>query len=224
MTQRTIPCHWHLIDTSAKECGKRAVANQPNHKHKDILLCEYHIWFAARLSPHQFEQVRYKMRRRTHRVSNIDDYEREIGDLKREIKKLKHDVEFWRDIREPQRKATPVDGFVYIIRPSNGGYIKIGWTSDLNRRMREYAPDTTILGVKPGTRKDENKLHKKFAHLRTHGREWYPLAPQILEEARYMVAKHGEPPVLDFSAREAKTPFMPHKRTGPTSRGWSGVA
>lgn len=93
------------------------------------------------------------------------------------------------------------DGVVYFLRI--GGYLKIGWTSDLVKRMRQYPPDTQLLAVKPGTRKDENRLHKKFSHLKTHGREWFPLAPQILEEVSRTVADHGEPPAVDFSARSS---------------------
>lgn len=97
-------------------------------------------------------------------------------------------------------KAEPAtDGDVYFLRI--GGYVKIGWTSDLGKRMRQYPPDTQLLAVKPGTRKDENRLHKKFAHLKTHGREWFPLAPQIMEEVGRTVADYGEPPTVDFSAR-----------------------
>lgn len=101
----------------------------------------------------------------------------------------------------PEPKQRPVDGTVYYIR--SGGYIKIGWTSDLAKRMRAYPPDTTLLAVEPGTRKDERRIHKRFAHLLTHGREWFPLAPQIIEHIERVKAEHGEPPVVDFAAKRA---------------------
>lgn len=101
---------------------------------------------------------------------------------------------------EPKpEKKTEVAGTIYFIR--SGGFVKIGWTSDLARRMKGYPPDTLLLAVKPGTRKGERALHRKFAHLKTHGREWFPLAPQITEEIDRTVAEHGEPPAVDFVAK-----------------------
>lgn len=110
--------------------------------------------------------------------------------------------------------ATEKLGTIYFIR--SGGYIKIGWTSNLKNRMRGYLPDTTLLAVKPGTRRDENRIHKRFAHLTTHGREWFPLAPQITEYIAQVVREHGEPPHVDFSAKP-KTPNQ-----GPRLNRWVG--
>ncbi len=116
-------------------------------------------------------------------------------------------------------KPDPKMGTVYFLRV--GGYVKIGWTSDLEKRMRQYMPDSQLLAVKPGTRKDENALHRKFAHLKTHGREWFPLAPQITEEAERIVKEHGSPPVVDFSARRATKIVGPrlNKYVGGQGRG-----
>lgn len=122
-------------------------------------------------------------------------------------------------------KPAPVDGTVYVLRC--GGFIKIGWTSDLTKRMRSYQPDTVLLATMPGTRKDEHRLHKRFAHLRTHGREWYPIAPQITEYVALMVAEHGQPDPVTFAAKPVEVP-RPYSRTpyvGGDNRGnWrSGV-
>ena len=101
----------------------------------------------------------------------------------------------------PLPAPKPVDGIVYFIR--SGGYIKIGWTSNLDKRMKAYPPDTTLLAVMPGTRKDERAIHKRFAHLLTHGREWFPLAPQITEYIGQVTRQHGPPPTVDFAAKQA---------------------
>jgi len=106
-------------------------------------------------------------------------------------------------------KPAPVHGTVYILRC--GGFVKIGWTSDLTKRMRAYQPDTVLLATMPGTRKDEGKLHRKFAHLRTHGREWYPIAPQITEYVAQMVREYGQPDPVTFAAKPVEVP-RPHSR------------
>lgn len=111
-----------------------------------------------------------------------------------------------RHIARPSDDAPKVslDGTVYMLRC--GGYVKIGWTSDLANRMRAYQPDSQLLATMPGTRKDENRLHKRFAHLRTHGREWYSIAPQITEYAQILVAKHGQPDPVTFAAKPVTIP------------------
>jgi len=96
--------------------------------------------------------------------------------------------------------APPIPGIIYYLRI--GGFIKIGWTSDLGKRMKSYPPDTALLAAMPGLRTDEQRVHRKFAHLTTHGREWYPLAPQITEHIERVRLEHGEPPNVDFSAKK----------------------
>ncbi len=107
-------------------------------------------------------------------------------------------------LEQPQTRTAPIDGTVYILRC--GGYIKIGWTSDLTKRMRAYQPDTLLLATMPGTRKDEHRLHQRFAHLRTHGREWYPLAPQITGYVTRITAEHGHPDPVTFAAKPTTVP------------------
>lgn len=100
-----------------------------------------------------------------------------------------------------ERQKRPTIYFVQV-----GGHIKIGWTTDLQRRMRAYPPNTQLLAAQPGTRAQEQALHRRFAVHRSHGREWYPLAPQLLEHIRAVVREHGEPEVVDFGARPVEVP------------------
>lgn len=119
---------------------------------------------------------------------------------------------------QPPPPPAPRMGTIYFIRV--GGHIKIGWTSNLAKRMRQYAPDTILLATCPGTRKDENQLHKRFAVHRTFGREWYALVPPILEHIKSLVREHGEPEAVDFGARPVEVPRPHQLRQGPTPRGW----
>lgn len=119
---------------------------------------------------------------------------------------------------EPAEKPDPTTGTIYYLRV--GGYIKIGWTSDLTKRMRQYPPDTVLLATEPGSRADETRLHKRFAHLRTHGREWFPLAPQITDHIRLVIDRHGPPPTVDHSARPtSKYTGRPRTYIGGPGRG-----
>lgn len=117
----------------------------------------------------------------------------------------------------------PVDGVVYYLR--SGGYIKIGWTSDLVKRMRAYGPDSVLLATEPGTRKDENKRHKMFAAHRTHGREWYAMVPALMHHVDMIVKQHGQPDTVTFAAQPVTIPqprpkqYVGGNYRGPGTRG-----
>lgn len=79
--------------------------------------------------------------------------------------------------KEPLKRIRKTDGLVYFIR--FGGLVKIGWTSDLDQRMKEV-PNEEILGTVPGTMDDEKRCHIAFAHLRVKG-EWFRPEPELME-------------------------------------------
>lgn len=106
---------------------------------------------------------------------------------------------------EPKRTEPPVDGTVYYVKVG-GSHIKIGWTSDLAKRMRKYPPNTELLGTHPGSRADELRLHRRFAVHRSHGREWYPLVPVLLDHIKRVVAEHGAPDAATFAAKPTEVP------------------
>lgn len=123
-----------------------------------------------------------------------------------------------RPATQQEAKPKSTDGVIYYVR--SGGHIKIGWTTDLHKRMRTYPPDSVLLAHHPGTRKDEHQVHTRFAVHRTHGREWYALVPPLLEHIRAVVREHGEPDKVDFAAKPVQVP-MPHRlRQGPKPRGY----
>lgn len=102
----------------------------------------------------------------------------------------------------------PQAGVVYFVQV--GGHIKIGWTTSLDRRMRSYPPGSALLLVHPGTRADESQLHRRFAAHRTHGREWYSLAADLVRHIERGKAEHGAPPAVSFAGKPATVP-MPYR-------------
>lgn len=121
----------------------------------------------------------------------------------------------------PKRKTPPRDGSIYYVQV--GAHIKLGWTSDLTGRMRQYPPNSVLLAVEPGTRADETRLHKKFAVWRSHGREWYPLVPVLLDHIKRVVAEHGEPETVNFGAKPVEVP-TPRPRQFVAARSRSGAS
>ena len=83
------------------------------------------------------------------------------------------------------------DGFVYYLRV--GERIKIGYSVDVKRRMRDYPPGSELLAVEPGDRELETKRHQQFAGSRTDGREWFRPTADIFELVHEIVSVHGEP-------------------------------
>lgn len=161
------------------------------------------------------DKVSRAERRVRDRRANEREYLRdEVARLRRELDKAMNTES------QDKKRRDQEEGHIYFLRV--GGYYKIGWTTDLERRMRSYHPDTQLLATHPGTRKDERRLHKKFAHLRTHGREWYPLAPQITEHVQAVIHEHGQPDQVHFSARPVEIPRPHADKPMITPRRWTG--
>lgn len=185
-------CRWGEINYSVfgfsgGQCGSPSTLDGDT-----LLLCTRHIRKIAELAGYMKPENARQMRRIRDR--------RETENLRNEVRFLNERIDAI--LAPPARTpGTDTDGTIYFAR--SGGYVKIGWTSDLGKRMKAYPPDTTLLATMPGTRKDERALHRKFAHLLTHGREWFPLAPQITEHIDKVVREHGEPPDVDFAAKPA---------------------
>jgi hypothetical protein len=78
--------------------------------------------------------------------------------------------------RPKLKRARQTDGVVYFVR--FGGLVKIGWTSNLKRRMSDV-PNEEILGTTAGTMEDEKRCHAAFAHLRVKG-EWFTPEPDLM--------------------------------------------
>lgn len=72
---------------------------------------------------------------------------------------------------------------VYFVQDCLSKKIKIGYSSDFKRRFQDLsnmnANKLYLLGLFPGDKEDESKLHNKFAVDRTHG-EWFNPSVQIL--------------------------------------------
>lgn len=72
---------------------------------------------------------------------------------------------------EIKRERMTQPGTIYYLLV--GGLIKIGFTSDLGQRMRQYPPNSTLLAKHPGTRETERQMHHRFLHSLAEGREWF---------------------------------------------------
>ncbi|MGI9485427.1 MAG: GIY-YIG nuclease family protein [Geminicoccaceae bacterium] len=80
---------------------------------------------------------------------------------------------------------TDKEAWIYFIQAECGGPIKIGWTQDIDRRVKDMQavnPFTLIvIGKFRGMLADERRLHDKFALSRLHG-EWFEPTDELLAE------------------------------------------
>lgn len=81
-------------------------------------------------------------------------------------------------------------GVVYFVRI--GDLIKVGFSSDVHRRMDAYPPDAELLAYHSGSFADEQRLHKLLTVHRAKRREWYHPTPEVMkavEEAKVQQSK-----------------------------------
>lgn len=96
-------------------------------------------------------------------------------------------------------------GWVYYLRI--GDQIKIGFSTDVKQRVRQYPPEATLLAVHPGTLTLEAEMHQRFAAARAAGREWFHPHNDLMEHIGDVVGQFGEP-----------TRFKHKYRTGPAQQ------
>lgn len=69
---------------------------------------------------------------------------------------------------------------VYFAQARETGAIKIGFTIDVPRRMRQIRPEVDLLVAVEGGRGLERRMHERFAHLRIAG-EWFRPDRELME-------------------------------------------
>lgn len=102
-------------------------------------------------------------------------------------------LEQWREAAEGEiksylfplvREQESQQGLVYLLRAA--GLVKIGWTTDWQRRLRAYRTqcpppvDLLLLIASEHPRRMEKQLHQHFVHRRVE-REWFDLQRHDLE-------------------------------------------
>ena len=89
----------------------------------------------------------------------------------------------WVEARYPNSIARNRKGLLYIAVRDTDGAIKIGWTSDVMRRIAELRKEgrspVELLACFPGDKPDELRLHARFIADRLDG-EWHRASPELL--------------------------------------------
>lgn len=187
------PFEWRELDEH-RPCTVQLCSNPSSDRYR-VPFCQEHILYLWSL-------VEQDMK---HKGITVDDYERDQDEQAR---------------TRAQRAADAVPGFIYYLQV--GEYLKIGFTTDLQRRVREYPPSARLLARHHGTQDDEKSLHAHFAAFRASGREWYLDVPEIRAHIGTVDEQHplGHSQTTERPRRDDST--GPRLRT-KTSRGARSV-
>lgn len=109
--------------------------------------------------------------------------------------------EGWR--REDRKPARIEPGWVYYIRM--GDTIKIGYATDVAKRMRAYPPNAELLAAHPGTELLEKQMHQKFKPHLVRGREWFAPADEVMAHVASVVEQFGDPSHMAYEFTRPKT-------------------
>lgn len=98
------------------------------------------------------------------------------------------------------------DGWIYFLR--SDGLIKIGFSKNIGRRLRQYPPSADVLLVMPGNRTIETHLHRRFKLNLKRGREWFEETEWIDKLIDQQLAIYGPPAPELSTERFAKAKFQ----------------
>lgn len=105
----------------------------------------------------------------------------------------------------PDTVAHARESLVYFARRVADGAIKIGFTSDEERRLSELCKwygRHVMISTRPGDKPDELRLHARFAEHRIGETEWFRPAPEVLEEAHGVAGSARGPACAEVRAHE----------------------
>lgn len=120
--------------------------------------------------------------------------------IKAALKAREVPLDTYTDEEVAELKAELAQGWVYYLRV--GDQIKIGFSSDVRRRLRSYPPGSELLAVEPGDKKLERRRHNEFFEWLAAGREWFEPSAELLQHTRDLVAMHGDPGHYAHNYRE----------------------
>lgn len=116
--------------------------------------------------------------------------------MRQELDNIRVDAEIEKKIITQSRKPTKKHrGYVYFIQGLCGGAIKVGYSVNPEKRLKELQtgyPDTlTILLMIPGDEKIERHLHREFEASRLQG-EWFRPDDLVIKRIKELKALYSE--------------------------------
>lgn len=109
-------------------------------------------------------------------VVSMEDVLKRLKDLENRVRELEGEKE---------------QGYVYFILNEKGDRVKIGFSRDPQKRMRQLqtanAQRLTLLATIPGTKEDEKYLHARYRNYRGIN-EWFRMAGPLRDYVEWAIA------------------------------------
>jgi hypothetical protein len=97
---------------------------------------------------------------------------------------------------------------IYFLQPTDGGPIKIGFSDNVDARVRQlewhYGRPLALLGTMEGGREEETEIHSRFAHLRLGRTEQFRPASELLAFIGRPLLIGANPDAVEMMDAEAK--------------------
>lgn len=111
---------------------------------------------------------------------------------------------------------------IYFAQPVAGGPVKIGYSADVEARLRQlegyYGRPLALLATMDGGRDEERAVHQQFAHLRLPGeREQFRPVPELLAFIGRPLLVSPDPDVVVAMERTAR---LTNIRSSPEWKEW----
>lgn len=102
------------------------------------------------------------------------------------------------------------DGLMYFVRIND--LVKVGWTRDFRRRLKEYGAGAVVLCHYPATSDDETTLHRQLRSVLAKGREWYHDGDVIQLFVTQAIERHGPPTITKADWTEPRKDVIKLRR------------
>jgi hypothetical protein len=97
--------------------------------------------------------------------------------------------EHWRPKPADEGPRDERPGWIYYLQV--GQHIKIGWTKNIESRLKYYPRTAVLLAAEPGTLSREQQIHKDLTAVLAAGKEWYHDTPTVRGLIDHALAEHG---------------------------------
>jgi len=102
------------------------------------------------------------------------------------VRIIRKDAKAWIADNRAGSVAFKRQSSLYIAQRASDGAVKVGWTVDVHRRMKEIAQavgnDVYLIAALPGDKPAELRVHDRLAPHRIDG-EWFAVAPDVAVKA-----------------------------------------
>lgn len=109
-----------------------------------------------------------------------------------------HNIDRIHADRERRKIADEAKHFV-VYYLQLGEHVKIGYTGNLRKRLKDYPLNRRLLAYEPGDGNVEGQRHFQFREYLAVGKEYFTPGPKLIEHLNQLRVKAGAPEIVSFT-------------------------